>query len=100
MTLDALLVTARLREVRALERVRAAIVSNASDGAWMYCLSAIDARVRELGELLRRDDPELVTTSLQMLDDERNTVGTVDVSGRPECLKTSLRKLPSASRIH
>jgi hypothetical protein len=68
VTLDLALTRGRLKELRALDRVRRAIINSASDPDFLYALAALDARLDELRALLAREDPQLIRDAEQLLD--------------------------------
>ena len=60
MTLQMVLAQAYLKELDALTLARRAIVAHGSDPVWVYCVFALDARLREVRALLAREDPQLL----------------------------------------
>ena len=71
MTITNMLTLARLKELQALERLRRALVLDAHDPDWTYCLSAMDERLFQLRALLSRDDPQALRDCEQRLAEER-----------------------------
>lgn len=81
MTLDRCV--ERLREVRALERTRAALALHATDPDWRYTLTMIGDRLFWLRGCLTVEDPQLIGDALDVLDAERRTETREPV--RPDC---------------
>ena len=86
MTLEMVLVLARLKELHALMRVRRAIAASAFDPDWAYVLAAIDEQLHRLRTLLEQDDPQVIRDAEDRLDTEQLTAPPAladrDVRGR------------------
>jgi len=89
MTIDTVLTLARLKELRALTRVRRAIAASAFDPDWAYVLAAIDASLQALREQLAREDPQMVRDCEALLDTEPLTAPA-----------EPLPDLPKGARVH